>query len=177
MTTDHATFRRVFKAAGVLGIADRVLIAGGAVVDIKTATDIDVFVLEDFHSGGHDSALLLRHLDSDWVVDRDPIEYLAADDRQVKDHACCSIGTAHPSARGKPIHVVASESRDWQGVLNSFDLSICRWGVHHDGLLLRGIGATTRTQPIRVLRMTYTTPERAVKYQQRFKVPCLPIST
>ena len=172
MTTDHPTFRAIFLASHHLGIAERVLIAGGAVVDLETATDIDVFVLEDFHSGGHDSALLLRHLDSDWVVDRDPIEYLAADDRQVKDHACCSIGTAHPSARGQPIHVVASESRDWQGVLNSFDLSICRWGVDHDLYLLRGIEASTPGQPTHILRMTTTTLTRAAKYQERFGLVC-----
>ena len=175
MTTDHPTFRAIFLAARQLGIAARVLIAGGAVVDLATATDIDVFVLKDFHDGGATSVRLLDRLDPQWVAERNPTMYLeAVDDRQVAGHACFSVGTTHPAtpAFPTPIHVVASESSDWQGVLNSFDLSICRWGVDHDLYLLRGIEASTPGQPTRILRMTTTTPTRAAKYQERFGLVC-----
>ncbi len=148
-------FQNIFNAAREVGA--KVCIAGGAVVDFDRASDVDVFVLEG------KSFALSAALDPDYTVIADELY----DDSDFQVVARC-----RPVWSPKAIQVtVRRDCDDVIALLNTFDLSVHQWAITPEAGEAwphRVPTSSTTAEPIRVLRVDPTTPNRLVKLSQRY---------
>lgn len=159
------TFRRVFEAAVTSGV--HAVIAGGAAVDFRRASDVDVFVLDTWPA-------VNRFCEAIGVgglsVDRDGLVYVGDDRGQFFRAAKFNMPWCP-----KPIHVIGWQPNDGDAstvrLLETFDLSIHAWAIDERGSLIACDNSTTLKTPISVIRMTPTTPERLVKLTERYFPP------
>lgn len=143
-------FDKIFTTAERLGVD--ICIAGGAAVNLDKASDIDVFV---FNSGCLE---LAAALDPAYV----PYEVM------YEGSTFQVVATCNPLWSRLPIQITRrKDCADVEDLLNEFDLSIHQWAWTRDGLQTVP-GSTKFTDPIRVHRMSSTTPARLVKLTQRY---------
>lgn len=132
----------------------RVFIAGGAVLDLEKATDVDVFVLNCKEFPALDLIRGHFHLGNQQSTSKSS----GGKKRTL-------IYTKHDM---KPINVICSDSRSITELLEGFDLSTSRWAVSVEGKLINVPTSIKPGDPIVVHYVTYKTPERIRKYGERF---------
>ena len=175
-TLRRNTFRAIFDAASRVGA--HVIIAGGAAVDFRLASDVDVFVLQQPWYPGALSlagvcASLLEALGGTALL-TDAETYVNPDDCRGQ---FCRAGVATPDWSPKSIHVIGWRHDDGYAattpvaLLETFDLSIHAWGVDETFQLIACDNSTLLKAPISIVHMTPTTPERLVKLTERYFPP------
>jgi hypothetical protein len=169
------TFRRVFEVANDLQA--HVVIAGGAAVDFRRASDVDVFVLQQpwtrsrRRSLAEDCEDMLTRLGGT-TRPMDDETYVSADGRG-SFYRAGKIPV--PGWCPHPIHVIGWRPDTGETsvvkLLETFDLSIHAWAIDDTGRLIGCDNSTPLTKPISIVHMTPTTPERLVKLTQRYFPP------
>lgn len=166
-------FKQIFNAAQSVDV--RAIIAGGAVVDLEHASDIDVFVLQQRYNRVHSRSLAE---DCDFLLlelggtphNMDAETYIQSDGRGQFYRA----GKCRPEWSPKPIHVIGWRHDDgWSAttphhLLETFDLSIHAWATDAHSSVIVCENSTSMNEPIRVVHLTPTTPDRLVKLTQRY---------
>lgn len=166
-TKQRAAFRRIFEEANKIGA--HVVIAGGAAVDVRRASDIDVFVLGQMGRGlGEDCDTLIAAFGGSPLPAIE--QYVPADRGRGEFYRA---GKAEPDWSPLPIHVIGWRSeREVNstpiGLLETFDLSIHAWAIDDTGRLIGCDNSTGASEPIRICNDTPTTGERLVKLTQRY---------
>ncbi len=155
--------------ASLLPIGSEWMVAGGWAVCPALASDMDVFVLKDNRDSEADVRMILlahlRHGKFDF-------EELTDERSEDSPGECDSLirKVAKVNYNGNTVHVLLGLSPFPEDILNTFDLSICQVGIMWDGTIVKGENYTSPAQPLKIVKQTPTTDERARKYNERFKL-------
>lgn len=133
----------------------RVCIAGGAVLDLKNATDVDVYVMNCKEFPALD--LIYEHLLKQGV------RWSKAKSSDGKNNTLIYV-----KRNLKPVNIICVESRSIAEVLECFDISTSRWAVSVEGRLISIPSSTKPGEPIVVYHVHKSTPGRIEKYGARF---------
>ena len=164
----NPTFERIFALIEPVHV--KCVIAGGAVVNLEKARDIDLFVLSGdcmaVLSVGR--ALMGGHWRGGIPA---PTEDLPYEGGHADDFY--RFGSCHPSWSPKPIHIAGWNGRTSlksgvEGLLETFDLSVHAWAIDEKGRI-HGIDTSTQQcDPITVSHIRSTTAARLLKLTQRY---------
>lgn len=132
----------------------RACIAGGAVLDLKKARDIDIFVLR-----------------CPELIELEIIKQFVTNDRQSEWNTTDSSdkkAIVFTGEDGRKINVICDEAETVQELLGGFDISASQWAVDMKGRLHHAPTATEPGQPILIFYISRTTFPRIQKYARRF---------
>jgi hypothetical protein len=149
----HEAFERVF---GVAWDHD-VCIAGGAVVDLELASDIDVFYWNV--SGGTFIAPYL-----------DPFRGYRTSDTAYAEEEVLFTGQGHVEGVAKPINIICSTKPTLEAVIDNFDISTHATAVRPDGTVYLAPHFTAKQEQPRVIhfRRPVHTMKRLLKICRRY---------
>jgi hypothetical protein len=153
----NETFEHIFEKSGR---CESIFIAGGSVVDLEKAGDIDIWF------GGNKEALALKFLGMFPMWFKHQVEGYpgAGSDWKV-------IGSGWDPAINKIVQVMTAPHTDSRKVLEDFDISTHQWAYTSRGALIAIKQTTSPAEPPKILKWTSKTFERYVKICKRYGHP------
>jgi hypothetical protein len=135
-----------------------IFVAGGAVVNVTGASDIDIWVGKDMDKVAHNTVCNLPYR----VWAKNPDSY------PVGGVGTKFIGQGYVPALGKIVQVIQHKFDNALDLMDTFDISTHQWAYTSRGQMVTGRSATPANYPPQILKWRAKTMERYIKICERY---------